>query len=65
MVWGVGLQFRFGFLILKTTAGQRVLACFERDVTKLISFADEGSRMAKIAGPLVCYPTATIAAILI
>lgn len=42
---GLGLQFLFGFLILKTTPGERVFDFCQRGVTKLIGFADEGSRM--------------------
>jgi CNT family concentrative nucleoside transporter len=47
---GLGLQFLFGVLILKTTFGERVFDFCQRGVTKLISFADEGSKM--IFGPL-------------
>lgn len=48
--WGLGLQFLFGFLILKTTPGERVFDFCQRGVTKLIGFADEGSKM--VFGPL-------------
>ena len=47
---GVGLQFLFGFLILKTKLGEQVFHFFQRGVTKLISFADEGAKM--VFGPL-------------
>lgn len=47
---GLGLQFLFGFLILRTTVGERVFDFFQRGVTKLIGFADEGSKM--VFGPL-------------
>ena len=50
VAWGLGLQFVFGFLILKTSAGERVFDFFQRGVTKLISFADDGSKM--VFGPL-------------
>ena len=50
VAWGLGLQFLFGFLILKTHAGERVFDFFQRGVTKLIGFADEGSKM--VFGPL-------------
>lgn len=50
VVCGLGLQFLFGFLILKTTPGERVFDFCQRGVTKLIGFADEGSKM--IFGPL-------------
>jgi len=47
---GLGLQFLFGFLILRTTFGERVFDFCQRGVTKLIGFADEGSKM--VFGPL-------------
>lgn len=50
VLWGLGLQFLFGFLILKTTPGEHVFDFFQRGVTKLIGFADEGSKM--VFGPL-------------
>ncbi len=50
VLWGLGLQFVFGFLILKTTPGDRVFNFFQRGVTKLIGFADEGAKM--VFGPL-------------
>ncbi len=50
VVWGLGLQLLFGFLILKTKGGERVFDFCQRGVTKLIGFADEGSKM--VFGPL-------------
>lgn len=50
VLWGLGLQFLFGFLILKTTPGERVFDFCQRGVTKLIGFADEGAKM--VFGPL-------------
>ena len=50
VAWGLGLQFLFGFLILKTHAGERVFDFCQRGVTKLIGFAEEGSKM--VFGPL-------------
>lgn len=50
VLWGLGLQFIFGWLILKTDAGAAVFDFFQRSVTKLIGFADEGSKM--VFGPL-------------
>lgn len=47
---GLGLQLLFGFLILRTTVGERVFDFCQRGVTKLIGFADEGSKM--VFGPL-------------
>lgn len=50
VLWGLGLQFSFGWVILKTTPGATVFDFFQRGVTKLIGFADEGSKM--VFGPL-------------
>ena len=50
VLWGLGLQFIFGWLILKTRPGAAVFDFFQRAVTKLIGFADEGSKM--VFGPL-------------
>ena len=50
VLWGLGLQFVFGWLILKTKPGAAVFDFFQRAVTKLIGFADEGSKM--VFGPL-------------
>ncbi|MSU58131.1 MAG: Na+ dependent nucleoside transporter domain protein [Pedosphaera sp.] len=50
VVWGLALQFVFGWLILKTKPGAAVFDFFQRGVTKLIGFADEGSKM--VFGPL-------------
>ena len=50
VLWGLGLQFLFGFLILRTKPGDQVFNFFQRAVTKLIGFADEGSKM--VFGPL-------------
>ena len=47
---GLGLQLLFGFLILRTTIGERIFDFCQRGVTKLIGFADEGSKM--VFGPL-------------
>ena len=50
VVSGIFLQFLFGWLILKTRAGAAVFDFTQRAVTKLIGFADEGTRM--VFGPL-------------
>lgn len=50
VLWGLGLQFIFGWLILKTSGGAAFFDFFQRAVTKLIGFADEGSSM--VFGPL-------------
>ena len=50
VTWGLGLQFIFGWLILKTTGGAATFDFFQRAVTKLISFADNGAAM--VFGPL-------------
>jgi concentrative nucleoside transporter, CNT family len=47
---GLGLQFAFGWLILKTRAGAVVFDFFQRGVTRLIEFALTGARM--VFGPL-------------
>ena len=41
--WGLGLQFIFGILILKTPLGKPIFGFFDRVITKLISFSDAGS----------------------
>lgn len=48
--WGLGLQFVFGWLILKTKPGAAVFDFFQRAVSKLIGFADNGAQM--VFGPL-------------
>ncbi|HNQ88426.1 MAG TPA: nucleoside transporter C-terminal domain-containing protein [Verrucomicrobiota bacterium] len=50
VVWGVGLQFLFAVLILRTDAGRSVFAYAQTVVMRLIGFADEGARM--VFGPL-------------
>jgi len=50
VLWGLGLQLTFGLLILKTRPGAGVFDFFQRGVSKLISFADEGANM--VFGPL-------------
>ena len=42
---GVGLQFLFGFLILKTDAGQRFFSGFQNMANKLLGFAEEGTAL--------------------
>ena len=41
--WGLGLQFSFAFIILKTSFGERLFFYFNIFIVKLISFADAGS----------------------
>lgn len=48
--WGIGLQFLFAVLILKTTPGQGIFEFLQKGFLKLNSFALEGSAM--IFGPL-------------
>jgi concentrative nucleoside transporter, CNT family len=50
VAWGLGLQFTFAVLILKTPAGKALFHYAERAVNHLSSFADEGARM--VFGPL-------------
>jgi concentrative nucleoside transporter, CNT family len=47
---GLALQFIFGWLILRTEGGKSFFDFFQSAVTRLIGFADEGSRM--VFGPL-------------
>ena len=41
--WGLGLQFSFAFIILKTSFGEKLFFYFNIFIIKLISFADAGS----------------------
>ena len=41
--WGFGLQFIFAFLILKTPIGKPFFGFFDKAITKLISFSNEGA----------------------
>ena len=41
--WGLGLQFSFAFIILKTPFGEKLFFYFNIFIVKLISFADAGS----------------------
>jgi CNT family concentrative nucleoside transporter len=45
VAWGMGLQFAFGLLILKTPFGYRVFRRISDVFTRLISFTDEGARL--------------------
>jgi concentrative nucleoside transporter, CNT family len=47
---GVGLQFLFGILILKTEIGQKFFGGFQNAANKLLGFAEEGT--ALVFGPL-------------
>ena len=57
VVCGIGLQFIFGWLILKTSGGAKTFDLAQRAVTKLIGFADEGAKM--VFGPLANGPLLT------
>src|SRR5687767_1233491 len=48
--WGLGLQFIFAVIILKTGPGRRTFEIANSVVNRLIEFANEGSRM--VFGPL-------------
>jgi len=50
VAWGLGLQFVFALLILKTTPGRAVFAFTGAAIRKLVDFASEGSRF--VFGPL-------------
>ena len=41
--WGFGLQFIFAFLILKTPIGKPFFGFFDKAITKLISFSNDGA----------------------
>ena len=43
IVWGLGLQISFAFIILKTPLGQYLFTYLNNVIVKLISFADAGS----------------------
>tara|TARA_B100001093_G_scaffold305702_1_gene291789 strand:+ start:2804 stop:4024 length:1221 start_codon:yes stop_codon:yes gene_type:complete len=43
IIWGLGLQFSFAFIILKTSFGEKLFFYFNIFIVKLISFADAGS----------------------
>lgn len=46
VLWGLALQFAFALLILRTRPGLALFEAAQRAVTRLIGFANEGSRMA-------------------
>ena len=50
VAWGLGLQFLFALLILKTTPGRMVFELANAAVGRLVGFANEGARM--VFGPL-------------
>ncbi len=43
IAWGLGLQFAFAVLVLRTTAGQAVFRWIGDKVTRLLAFAFQGS----------------------
>jgi len=43
IIWGLGLQFVFALLILKTPIGKPVFSSIDKIINRLISFADKGS----------------------
>jgi concentrative nucleoside transporter, CNT family len=55
VLWGVGLQFIFAVLILKTAPGRKTFEVANAVVTRLIQFANEGLKM--VFGPLADAPT--------
>jgi CNT family concentrative nucleoside transporter len=50
VVWGLGLQFAFALLILKTTPGRAVFDFAGRAIRKLVDFAEAGTSF--VFGPL-------------
>jgi nucleoside permease NupC len=43
VVWGLGLQITFAFLVLKSSVGQRVMTAAGSAVNKLLAYAFNGS----------------------
>ena len=43
ILWGLGLQWFFAILILKTPIGKPIFYFLDKAITKLISFSDAGS----------------------
>ena len=43
IIWGLGLQISFAFIILKTPVGEYIFTYLNNIIVKLISFADAGS----------------------
>ena len=43
IIWGLGLQISFAFIILKTSLGEYIFAYVNNIIVKIISFADAGS----------------------
>jgi CNT family concentrative nucleoside transporter len=50
VAWGVGLQFVFAVIVLKTAAGQRVFSTLGEGINRLLGFAGVGA--AFVFGPL-------------
>jgi CNT family concentrative nucleoside transporter len=57
VLWGLGLQFIFALLILKTKPGEQVFDLTGRAVNRLLGFANEGSQF--VFGPLANADTLT------
>ena len=43
VIWGIGIQWLFAILILKSPIGKPIFSYIDKAITKLISFADAGS----------------------
>lgn len=50
VLWGLGLQFAFALLVLRTTAGKALFAFTGNAIQKLIQFSNEGCKF--VFGPL-------------
>ncbi len=50
VLWGLALQFFFGWFILRTGPGERLFNAFQQVVSRFIGFANEGNRL--LFGPL-------------
>jgi len=55
VLWGLGLQFFFAVLVLKTTAGREAIAFLASGVDRLLRLSEAGSRF--VFGPLGWQPT--------
>jgi len=44
IIWGLGLQFVFALLILKTPIGKPIFSSIDKIINRLIGFADKGSQ---------------------
>ena len=43
MIWGIGLQFVFGLVILRWSVGQHIFSCLGNKISRFLQFADKGT----------------------